>query len=101
MTNKQLISDNIKSLFVEKWQEVVAELKDPEDVREVKALAEKYARWAVTGETEILENYEIAGKALACRLARKKADIVWEQFKDALWKAWPHILGYALLLLGV
>lgn len=97
---KEQLSTNIEAICLEKWQRIVGELKDPVDIEEVKQVSAQIAKWMITGKKEVLESWELTGELLACRLARKKSKLLWLEFKDAVFKAMPQIIGYVWICLG-
>ena len=98
--NKQLIEDNIKALAFETWEKTIGELRDPVDVSEVKQLSAQVAKWAISGDKEVYESWQIELNFALARIARKKTAALAREYKEAFFRALPHIIGYVTLLLG-
>ena len=97
---KKLIEANIQALAGECWEKTIGEIKNPVDAEEVKQLSAQIAKWAISGDKEVLESWEVSLKLAIARIARKKVDALVHEYKEAFFRMMPHILGYITLLLG-
>jgi len=98
---KEELTEQVKQICVDKWKLALCELKNQEDIAEVKAIGGEVAKWLLSNNVEVYESWDLAGQMLAARLLRKKSKVMWNQFKLALFEALPIIFKGLAVIAGL